>query len=56
MPDLVPSPLTSAVEALIEQSHANGDRITLTDVASYLGLDIQSWSPMRSTNPSSTMT
>jgi len=44
MPDLVPSPLASAVEALIEQSHANGDRITLTDVASYLGLDIEATS------------
>ena len=44
MPDLVPSPLANAVEALIEQSHANGDRITLTDVASYLGLDIESTS------------
>jgi len=40
MADIIPSPLTAAVNALIERSHANEDRITLTDVASYLGLDV----------------
>ena len=40
MPDNTTSPLNAAVSTLIERSHDNGDRITLTDVATYLGLDV----------------
>jgi len=40
MPDLVPSPLTSAVETLIARAKANDGHLPLTEIAAYLGLDI----------------